>query len=184
LTTEAFLDFFKGELPEVFEKVNIREWIYEPGLTEEWDRPHSVLYDEVQAILSAYKQGTRPAKEQVANWHRYQILSFVQALPDQIPVEDCKYFEEILELKNKNDAGQYSCFYPICIASGYQEILPRVEEFIGRVGRLLYILPVFRAIIAANWAKVHARRILEQVRERHHKITVHVITKLLDEAGL
>ncbi|MBN1452178.1 MAG: leukotriene A4 hydrolase C-terminal domain-containing protein [Anaerolineales bacterium] len=184
LTTEAFLDYFKQELSEVFEKVDVYEWIYEPGLTENRSRPQSTLYDEVQEILTTYNRGTRPTKEQVADWHRYQIFSFLQALPTQIPVKDCKYFEDILELENKNDAGNYMYFYATCIASGYQEILPRIEQFIGKVGRLLYIMPIFRAMIAAAWAKPHARRILEQVQERHHKITVHVINKLLEDAGL
>jgi hypothetical protein len=108
----------------------------------------------------------------------------LQALPAQIPVEDCKYFEEILELEKRNDAGHYMYFYATCIASGYQEILPRVEEFIGRVGRLLIVETIFRAMIASDWARPHARRILEQVQEHHHKITLHVLDKLLTDAGL
>jgi leukotriene-A4 hydrolase len=184
LTTEAFLDFLKQELPGVFEKVNIAHWVYESGLPTERHRPQSALYETVRQVVEAYKQGTRPTREQVADWHRYQILAFLQMLPERIPVEDCKYFEEILELEKKNDAGHYMYFYATCIASGYQEILPRVEEFIGRVGRMLYVLPIFRAMIASDWAKADSRRILEQVRERHHKITVHVINKLLEQAGL
>jgi hypothetical protein len=184
LTTEAFLEFFKQELPGAIEKVDVYEWIYEPGLTENRNRPQSALYDEVQSVLAAYRQGTRPTREQVANWHRYQILSFLQALPKQIPVEDCKYFEEILDLENKNDANHYSYFYATCIASGYQEILPRVEEFISGIGRMLYLFPIFRAMIATDWAKGHARRILEQVQESHHTITIHAADILLKEAGL
>ncbi len=184
LTTEAFLDFLERELPEVFEKVNVQEWVYEPGLTDKRRKPQSALYDEVQSVLSVYRQGTRPARGQVADWRRYQILSFLQALPKQIPAEDCKYFEEILDLEGKNDAGHYSYFYTTCITSGYQDILPRVEEFIDRVGRMLYLLPIFRAMIAADWAKPHARRILEAVRERQHTITLHVVDKLLEKAGL
>jgi len=184
LTTEAFLHFLKGELPEVFEKVNIQSWIYEPGLPVKRSKPQSALYDEVQEVLVAYKVGTRPTKEQVADWHRYQILSFLQALPKQIPVEDCKYLEDVLDLKNKNDANHYAFFYAICIRSGHQDILPRVEEFLGKNGRLLYVLPIFRAMIESDWARERARRILESVRERHHQITVHVINKLLKEAGL
>ena len=138
----------------------------------------------MQGVLAAYKAGTRPTREQVADWHRYQILSFLQALPKQIPVEDCKYLEETLDLENKNDANHYAFFYAICIASEYQEILPRVEEFIGKNGRLLYVTPVFRALIETDWAKGHARRILEEVREHQHQITVHVLNKLLTDAGL
>jgi aminopeptidase N len=184
LTTEAFLTFLRGELPEVFEKVNIQSWIYEPGLTDERRKPQSALYDEVQEVLAAYKAGTRPTKEQVAGWHRYQILSFLQALPKQIPVDDCRYLEDTLELVNKNDANHYSFFFATCINSGHQGILPRVEEFLGKNGRMLYVLPVFRAMIGSDWAKKQARRILEEVREQQHLITVHVVDKLLTDAGL
>ena len=97
----------------------------------------------------------------MADWHRYQILSFLQALPKQIPVDDCKYLEEALGLEAKNDANHYAFFYAICITSGYQGSLPRVEEFISKNGRLLYIKPIFLAMIATDWAKPHARRILE-----------------------
>ncbi len=184
LTTEAFLEFLKGELPEVFEKVDTQKWVYEPGLTEDRHRPQSALYDEVQAVLAAYRQGTRPTQGQVGGWQRYQILSFLQALPKQIPVEDCQYFEEILELEKKNDAGYYMYFYDTCIRSGYRKILPRIEQFTAGIGRMLYTLPIFRAMIATDWARGHARRIFEGVRERHHAITIHVIDQLLSEAGL
>jgi aminopeptidase N len=184
LSTEAFLDYLKQELPEVFEKVDVQTWVYETGMPEEWHKPQSDLYDVVQEVLAAYQKGTRPTKEQVADWRRYQMGSFLMGLPKQIPVEDCKYFEKILELQKKKDSGAYSLFYPICILSGYQEILPRIEEYLGNIGRGLFIQPIFRAMIATDWAKGHARHILENVRERHHPITVHVINKLLEDAGL
>ena len=184
LTTEAFLDFLRQELPEVFEKVDVHMWVYEPGMPEKRHRFQSALYDKVQEALELYKQGIRPLEDQVADWHRYQILSFLQALPKKIPAEDCKYFEDILDLKAKNDAAHYSYFYATCINSGYKEIMPSVEEYLGRNGRMLYVLPVFRAMIASEWARERARPILEQVQERQHKITVHVVDTLLEQAGL
>jgi hypothetical protein len=90
----------------------------------------------------------------------------------------------VLDLANKNDAAFYMYLYSICISSGDQDILPRVEEFTSKIGRMIYIRPIFRAMVASDWARGHARRILESVRERHHKITVHVINKMLEDAGL
>ena len=65
LTTEAFLDFLKAELPEVFEKVNVHQWVYEPGLPDEMHGSSSYLYDEVQKVLDDYQQGIKPTREQV-----------------------------------------------------------------------------------------------------------------------
>jgi aminopeptidase N len=184
LTSEAFLDFLKAELPEVFEKVNVHKWVYEPGLPEEWNRPKSHLYDEIQEILNDYEQGKRPTRQQAESWHRGQIFSFLQGLPEKIPVEDCQYFEDILDLEKMNDAGYYSFFYATCIASGYEAVLPRVEQFMGEIGRMIYILRIVRAMIAADWSQGYIRPLFQRVRDRHHQITVHAIERLLKTAAL
>jgi leukotriene-A4 hydrolase len=184
LSTEGFLDFLKAELPDVFEKVNVQKWVYEPGMPEDWHKPQSHLYDEVEKTLEDYKQGKRPTKEQVKDWQRYQTMSFLQGLPKVIPVDDCKYFEDILELEKKYDDAFFSTFYAISIASGYEEIWPRVEKFMGTIGRMLYVMPIMRAMIAVDWSKDKARPLFESVKGMHHQITVHAMEGMLKKAGL
>jgi len=184
LSTEGFLDFLKAELPDVFEKVNVQKWVYGPGMPEDWHKPHSHLYDEVQKVLEDYKQGKRPTREQVKDWHRYQIILFLQGLPGSIPVEDCKYLEDILELEKHNDDAFFSTFYAISIASGYQEVWPRVEKFVETIGRMLYVFPVMRAMAATDWSKDRARPLFDRVKDKHHKITVNGMDGLLKRAGL
>ncbi|HSO13949.1 MAG TPA: leukotriene A4 hydrolase C-terminal domain-containing protein [Anaerolineales bacterium] len=184
LSTEGFLDFLKAELPEVFKKVDVQKWIYEPGMPGEWHKPKSDLYDQVVKILEKYRQGKRPTRGQVKDWHRYQTMSFLQGLPNIISVDDCKYFEDILELEKKNDNAFFSPFYAVCIASGYQGIWPRLEKFMETIGRMLYVLPVMRAMIETEWSKAKARPLFEQVKGRHHQITVRAMDGLLKKAGL
>jgi len=184
LTTEAFLDFLKAELPEVFDKINVHKWVYKPGLPEEWHRPKSHLFDEVQQVLNDFEQDIKPTKEQVQGWHRYQILSFLQGLPRTISVEDCQYFEDILELEKRNDVAFLSYFYVICIASSYQAILPRIEQFMEKIGRMLYVLPIVRVMVETDWSRGYIRPLFERVRDRHHQITVYAIDGLLNRAGL
>ena len=184
LTTEAFLDFLNTHLPEVFEKVDVQTWIYKPGMPEAWHKSQSHLFDEVEKVLSDFKQGKLPAREQVKDWHRYQILSFLQGLPEAISVEDCKTIEDVLELDKRNDDYFYTYFYVLCIGSGYQDILPRIEKFVEDIGRMLYIMPVMRAMTEADWARNRARPLFERVREKHHPTTVAAMAGLLKKAGL
>jgi hypothetical protein len=184
LTTEAFLDFLKAELPEVFEKVNVHKWIYEPGMPGARQKHTSRLYDEVQRVLDDYEKGVKPTQAQVQGWHRYQILSFLQALPRKLPVEDLPYLEDILELEKRNDAALFHLFYVTSIASGYEAILPRVEQFLGTIGRMLYVLPVVRVMIDAEWARGYVRPLFDRVRDRHHQITVSAMEGMLKKAGL
>jgi hypothetical protein len=78
----------------------------------------------------------------------------------------------------------FSFFYVICLMSGYEAILPRVEGFMGKIGRMLYVLPIVRAMIETDWARDKVRPLFEQVRDRHHQITVNAIDGLLRKAGL
>jgi hypothetical protein len=126
----------------------------------------------------------KPTKEVIDGWHRYQILSFLQGLPRKIPIEDCRYFDDILDLETRNDVAFYSYFYVIAIASGYEEILPRVEQFMGKIGRMLYVLPLVRVMIDTEWSRGLVRPIFERVRDRHHQITIHAIEGLLKRAEL
>lgn len=184
LTTEAFLEFFKAELPEVFEKVDVREWIFGPGMPANWKMPESKLYNDVQDVLKEYGQGKRPDKARLQNWLSDQVLCFLQGLPPQIPAEDCKYFEDALDLAKRNDNHCYSRFYSICIASGYEAIWPRVEEYAARIGRMLYVLPVIRTIAATEWSRGRARGLVERVRAKHHPVTASTMERMLAAAGL
>ena len=113
-----------------------------------------------------------------------QFLSFLQGLPPSIPVEACRELEDVLELEKRNDDHFLSYFYAACIASGYKEILPRVEIFLEKIGRMLYIMPIGRALVASDWARDQARSLFERVRERHHPMTVNAVNGFLQRAGL
>ena len=184
LTTEEFLDFLKSELPEVFEWVDVQTWVYKPGMPETWHRPQSHLFEEVKIALADLHQGNVPTREQVKDWHRYQILSFLQELPSTMSVEDCKTLEDALELEKRNDDHFFSYFFSACILSGYREILPRVENFVERIGRMLYLMPVARAMVEADWTRDKVRPLFERVRDRHHPVTVNVMEGFLKRAGV
>ncbi len=54
----------------------------------------------------------------------------------------------------------------------------------GKIGRMLYVLPIVRAMIETDWSRRHIRPLFERVRDRHHQITVNAIEGLLKRAGL
>jgi hypothetical protein len=99
-------------------------------------------------------------------------------------VEDCKALEDVLELRKRNDDYFFSYFYATCLLSGYQEIMPRVEAFVERIGRMLYLMPIVRAMAEAKWARDRARPLFDSVREHQHPVTANAVDALLKRAGL
>ena len=62
--------------------------------------------------------------------------------------------------------------------------MPRVEDFVEKIGRMLYILPIMRSIVETDWARGRARPLLERVREKHHPVTIAALEAVLKTAGL
>jgi len=49
---------------------------------------------------------------------------------------------------------------------------------------MLYVLPIVRAMIEADWSRDKVRPLFERVRGRHHQITVNAMEGTLKKAGL
>jgi len=62
--------------------------------------------------------------------------------------------------------------------------MPRIEAFVERIGRMLYIIPIMRALVETDWARDRARPLLERVREKHHPVTVNAMEVVLKKVGL
>ena len=52
------------------------------------------------------------------------------------------------------------------------------------IGRMLYLAPVVRALIAAEWTRPQARSIVDAVRAKHHPVTVATMERYFQMEGL
>jgi aminopeptidase N len=184
LTTEEFVNFLQVHLPDAVEKVDVDEWLYQPGFPESAHTFHSKLYDDVRKLVSAYDEGMLPTKEQVADWIFHQVFLFVQMLPEKIPVEECRYVENLFDFRNSPRYAFLHDFYSLSIRSGYREVMSDVERFLEKVGVSSRLMKVYRALAETDWAKGLARQLYERFQEGYHPITKANIERTLSKAGV
>lgn len=184
LTTEQFLDYLGRELPQVVDQIDLEEWIHGPGLPENALPVRSRLLDDVRELAAAYQGGRLPGPDDISGWIGPQVYLFLLEMPKTIPEEDCRQLEKIFGLERSTNDFQLAAFFEIAICSGYQEIWPRVESMVQRVGRIILIARVMRALSRADWTRPRARPLFEKVQERHHPITRAYLDKLLEKANL
>ena len=184
ITTAAFVEFLKRELPEAADKVDFQKWLYRPGFPQDAPALKSRIYDEVAEKAGAFTKGQRLQREEIKDWKPDQMQLFLKLLPERIPVEDCSYLEQLFGFHEKTAAATLSAFYTLAIRSGYQNALPGIEHFVATIGRHFLVSPVIRAMTQSDWARNKARPIFERYRSRHHPITVKYLDKLLTESRL
>jgi hypothetical protein len=184
ITTAGFINFLQEKLPDAANQVDLQKWLYRPGFPEDAPILKSQIYDDVASKADAFTKGKRLQREDIIDWKPDQIQLLLGLLPEKIPVEDCRYLEQLFEINTKSTAATLSIFYTLSVQSGYQNVLPGIEHFVANVGRHLLVAPIFRAMATSDWARSKARPIFERYRARHHPITVNYLDKLLIESRL
>lgn len=184
LTTQDFLSFLREEIPGIDEKVNIQQWVFEPGFPRDALEPSSHLLDDVYQRLKAYEQGVLPKMEDVSGWKAPQIEVFLKGMPRPIPVEHCAYLGELFGLDKSRNCNLQTDYYVIAIVSGYTPIRKDVERLLSSVGRMLYLKPLYRALVDSAWSREFVRPLFETCRHSYHPIAVTAIVRILESAGL
>ena len=183
ITTEAFLEFLHQRLPQAAARVPIDEWIYRPGLPSSLPEFRSRYYDQVAAVVSAYREGRLPTRAEVSGWTPRQREVLLLMLPERIPEQDVRALDEAFDFASTVSYVTLSYFYRLAILSGYQDILPRAQKFVLDTGPLLSMERVMRALAQTDWSRPHARPLFERVRPRIHPVTGARLARELDRAG-
>ena len=136
------------------------------------------------ALVAAFDAGRKPMPENVQGWKPEQIELFLKKLPESIPVEDCRALEGLFGLKASRYNNHLVVYYCTAIRSGCEEALACVEKIVSTVGRMLYLKPLYRALVATEWSKPKARTLFEHNRAAYHPIAAGGIDRILKEAGL
>jgi len=184
IDTAEFLAFLRAELPGIEEQVDLDTWVYGEGLPPDAPRFKSKMLAEVQGVLAAYRQGVKPTQDEVSGWDINQVSLFLQEIPLEISAEDCAYFERLFGLDRTANYFLLSEYYRRAILAGRREALPKVEDYLQSVGRILLVLPVWRALAGADWSRPLARELLERYRPRLHPQTVLPVERVLSRAGV
>jgi len=184
LDTRGFIDFVKKELPAAADAVDIDQWLFEPGFPQSAPALESTLLDAVDAAVSAFTEGTLPAADAVGQWKPEQIELFLKNLPSRIGIDDCAALEELFGLKTSRNNNLVVAFLSKALASGYEDALDSAERILSTVGRMLYLKPLYRALVEAEWCKHKARDFYDRHGASYHPIAKGGIERILKEAGL
>jgi leukotriene-A4 hydrolase len=184
LSTEDFVSFLDAELPEVSRLVDLPTWLYEAGFPENAPEFHSTYQEQVTSAVDRCLGGQLPALDQVANWIPAQVELFMKSVDGRLAASDCAQLEKLFGLADSRNDQLLANYYVLAIHSGYQAILPSVEKLLARLGRGLYIGPIYLSLAETAWSRDKARAIYLRNRARYHPIAQNLIEHYLQRCGV
>jgi hypothetical protein len=182
ITTEEALNHLKnnllGKCPDVAAQVSLREWIYEPGL------PTSARMAVSESLDRIRKQAEEWQKHNVnhlrtQDWSAHEWLHFLRSLPSDLGSRKMRELDETLLLTRTKNSEILHQWLLMVVRNRYEPAYPRLEEFLARVGRRIYIKPLFEELVKTDAGKRFAQTIYSRVRNTYHPISQAAIDKIV-----
>jgi leukotriene-A4 hydrolase len=178
ITTEDFTEFMQRELPGALEKVRGAAYLDGEGLPDGAPQAQSSRLEAVLALAPMVPDRATGERLSPLEWKLY-----LDGMPRPVSALDCAELEARFHLTDSQNAEILSAWLLLALESGHTSVLPRVERFLGEVGRMKYLRPLYAVLTANPATAALARASFERCSVGYHPIARHVIEKVLAESA-
>lgn len=174
ITTEEFLAFTERELPGALAAIDAPAWVDGPGVPANAPAVRSKLLEAIGAL------GSRVPEESVASrWSPTEWQLYLEALPRPAPADTARLLDERFALTKRTNHEVLVAWLLVAIAARHDAVLPRVESLLGEVGRMKFLKPLYRELMARPDTAPLARRAFERHAASYHPIARAVIAPVV-----
>jgi len=170
LDTEEFLAFLEEKLPGLAEKIGAREWIFEPGVPANEPTFESARLSELKALAAGWKDGQRPDADQTKDWPLAEWLVYLGGLPDDIGEDGCAWLDSTFDLSSSGNSEILCKWLVMAINNGYDAVYDKTREFLGSIGRMKYLKPLYKALSSNPKSEELAVNIFDEHKGMYHPI--------------
>jgi len=160
ITTADFLDYLGRELPT---SVPLEEWIFRPGVPSGAAEPQSDAFRRIEEAAARWQHGTAV---ETSDWSTQLWLHFLRSLENPELARLDREFH-LTEAGNSEILHQWLL---MAVRGGYEPVFPRVEQFLGSVGRRKFLKPLYTELMKTPEGRQRARRIYSVARPGYHPI--------------
>ena len=183
MTTEAFLFYLDQKLLSQdstwLEKIGVKEWVYGAGIPENIPVPESKKFKNSLEQLNKFMSGVPASSLVTDDWMTPEWLNFIHAIPDTITVEKLTELDNVFGFTNSGNSEIQSAWFVKSLPKNYQPSFAASEEFLIRVGRRKFLVPIYKAYLKADTTGEEAMRIYKKARPNYHAVSRGTIDNLL-----
>lgn len=182
IATPQFEDYLEHHLlannPGVVSAAEVHEWLHEPGLPTTASKPQVDVFDRIDAEQARWLAGEAL---DISAWSIHERLYFLRGLPAELSEQQLARLDKEFTLTETKNNEVLSTWLVIAIRNNYEPALPRVEQMLTSMGRLLYLLPVYSALVETEAGRERALEIYQVAHAGYHQLTRVEVEALLGE---
>jgi aminopeptidase N len=175
-------DNLLSKLPKGSEgtQVDVRAWIYQPGLPSDFPTLHSSALEEVETQLAAWMGGAPAADLPTGTWNTQEWLHFLRHLPTDLSPHQMAELDAASGFTQSGNSEILAEWLTQAIHANYEPAYPAVEKFLTSIGRRKFLMPLYRGLVATDAGRARALEIYAKARPTYHPVAVSSVDALLE----
>jgi leukotriene-A4 hydrolase len=178
MTTPQFIDILTRELPDVVQKVDIKAWIYGPGLPANAPKPQSQAFATVEQQAKTFADGGAASAIPVNTWSSHERVHFIQSLPVLAP-EKMGELDRAFHFSDSGNSEVLSAWLEKSIDAKYKGAYPAIERFLTTQGRRKFLRPLYEKLSKTPEDLAFAKSIYAKARPTYHPVSQATIDTVL-----
>lgn len=186
VTTDDFLAYLKAQLldkhPGVVSGAEIAQFIEGPGMPEFAPRTHAQRFDAIDHALDEWLHGKIDLTTlDTSAWSTQEWMRWIEGLPDSTSIEQLTALDQKFQLSKAGNSEIAFVWYIKAIAHDYQPAFAPMQDFLGRIGRRKFVLPLYTALMRNPQQQAYARKVYAASRDGYHPITRSSVDTLMQQ---
>jgi hypothetical protein len=167
----------KGD-KELERKLMLDDWVYQPGIPSNMVRPPATVFAEQDKATADFASGGPPPADW-AKWTTDERLRFLTRLPRKLDTSRLDALESAFDLNESSNSEVRFAWLSLAVANRYDAAVPSLEQFLGSVGRGIFVEALYKALAHDSvWGLPIARRIYAKDRASYHPQVQDTIDKM------
>lgn len=184
VTTEEFLGYldarFSSQNKDWAKGLSIQQWIYEPGMPEEFTAPVSSRFQEVEKQGDAFLSGQQPESLTVTNWSSHEWQYFLRYITPKLKINDMPVLDKAFQFSKTGNSEIAFLWYLAAVKTHYAVVYPNIHEFLNRVGRRKFLTPLYKAMMHDPETKSMAKEIYAEARKNYHAVSIRTLDEVVE----
>lgn len=184
MTTDAFLFYLDQKLLSEnetwLETIRPKDWVFGEGLPDNCPNITSDRFKNVEAELNAWLNGEKGAKDiQSQDWMTPEWMHFVRQLPDSMSETQMAELDKSFGFTGAGNSEIQAAWFEKVIPNNYATAEQETEEFLIRVGRRKFLVPIYKAILKSENGLERAQSIYGKARQNYHAVSTSTLDEML-----
>ena len=183
ITSAVFLDDVRKNLvagdAELERRLNLDEWVYQPGVPANAVAVVSPALDRVEAQAKAFAGGAAAGSLGARAWSTQEWQHFLDNMPEKLTAAQLQDLDRTYRLTDSGNSEILFSWLRIAIRNNYRPARPALERFLTSQGRRKFLRPLYEDLMKQDWGQADARRIYAKARPTYHTVSTSTLDKIV-----